>query len=66
MLQLGLVFAVQTILIFGTMAFAAGGIGRLLARRPGAGIWLDRGAGLLFVGLALRLVLDGVAFGPGT
>ena len=42
------------------------GIGRLLARRPGAGIWLDRGAGLLFIGLALRLVLDGVAFGPRT
>ena len=66
MLQLGLVFAIQTILVFGALAFAAGGVGRLLARRPGAGIWLDRGAGLLFIGLALRLVLDGVAFGPRT
>lgn len=66
MLQLGMVFAVQTILVFGTLAFAAGGVGRLLARRPGAGIWLDRGTGLLFIGLALRLVLDGVAFSPRT
>ncbi|MFZ1574418.1 MAG: LysE family translocator [Chromatiaceae bacterium] len=60
MVQLGIVFAAQTILVFGVIAFAAGSLGRLLARRPAAGLWLDRGAGLLFIGLALRLVLDGV------
>ncbi|MCK2089708.1 LysE family translocator [Thauera aromatica] len=58
MAQLGLLFAAQTVLIFGALAFAAGGIGRLLARRPGAGAWLERIAGLLFIGLALRLVVD--------
>ncbi len=66
MVQLGLVFAAQTILVFGAIAYAAGSLGRLLARRPAAALWLDRGAGLLFIGLALRLVLDGVAFGSGT
>ena len=60
MVQLGLVFALQTTLVFGAIALAAGGLGRVLARRPAAGLWLERGAGLLFLGLALRLVLDGV------
>jgi len=56
MLVLGLVFIVQTILIFGAMALAAGRLGRLLARRPRLGPWLDRLCGLLFIGLAVRLV----------
>lgn len=60
MVQLGLVFALQTTLVFGAIALAAGGLGRVLARRPAAGLWLERGAGLLFMGLAFRLVLDGV------
>ncbi len=60
MVQLGLVFALQTTLLFGAVALAAGGLGRVLAHRPAAGLWLERGAGLLFLGLALRLVLDGV------
>jgi threonine/homoserine/homoserine lactone efflux protein len=34
MLVLGLVFIAQTVLIFGSMALAAGSIGGLLARRP--------------------------------
>ncbi len=58
MLILGLVFAAQTVVIFGGMAFAAGSIGRLLARRPRLGPWLDRLCGLLFIGLAARLVSD--------
>jgi hypothetical protein len=36
------------------MALAAGSIGRLLARRPRLGPWLDRLCGVLFIGLALR------------
>lgn len=56
MLALGLVFIAQTIVIFGSMAFAAGAIGRLLARRPNLGPWLDRLCGLLFIGLAVKLV----------
>lgn len=56
MLVLGLIFAAQTVVIFSGMAFAAGSIGRLLARRPTLGPWLDRLCGLLFIGLAVRLV----------
>lgn len=55
MLVLGLVFIAQTILIFGGMALAAGAIGRLLARRPRLGPWLDRLCGALFIGLAVKL-----------
>ncbi len=58
MIALGAVFALQTTLVFGAMAFAAGSIGRALARRPGATAWLDRITGTLFLGLALRLALD--------
>ena len=58
MLVLGLVFAAQTVLIFGAMALAAGHLGRLLARRPGMGPWLDRLCGLLFIGLAAHLAGD--------
>lgn len=59
MVALGAVFAAQTVLVFGAIALAAGSVGRVLARRPAAGAWLDRGAGLIFLGLALRLALDG-------
>ncbi len=58
MLILGLVFAAQTSLIFGTMACAAGSIGHLLARRPSIGPWLDRLCGALFIGLAVRIASD--------
>ena len=58
MLALGLVFIAQTVLIFGSMALAAGSIGGLLARKPCLGPWLDRLCGVLFIGLALRLAVD--------
>ncbi|WP_323001231.1 LysE family translocator [Denitromonas sp.] len=58
MLVLGLVFMAQTVVVFGTVAYLAGSIGRLLKRRPGVAPWLDRIAGMIFLGLALRLVLD--------
>jgi threonine/homoserine/homoserine lactone efflux protein len=32
-------------------------VGAWLARRPRAGLWLDRVAGLVFVGLGVRLVV---------
>lgn len=57
---LGLLFATQTVVIFGTLALAAGRIGTLLARRPRLGPWLDRLCGTLFIGLALRLATDGL------
>jgi len=58
MLILGLVFIAQTAVIFSTMAFAAGAIGRLLARRPRVAPWLDRLCGVLFIGLAAHLASD--------
>lgn len=56
MLALGVVFAAQTVIVFGGLALAAGAIGRQLARRPRLGPWLDRLCGLLFICLAVRLV----------
>lgn len=58
MAVLGLVFFAQTVLIFGAIAFAAGLLGRLLARRTGVGAWLERLTGVVFIGLAARLALD--------
>jgi len=54
---LGLVFTAQAALLFGALGFFAGGIGQWLQRRPRAGLWLDRVAGAIFVGLGLRLIV---------
>lgn len=59
MLVLGAAFAAQTVVVFGTIAFAAGSIGRLLAHRPRLGPWLDRLSGVIFIGLAANLLLGG-------
>ncbi|MBS0357449.1 MAG: LysE family translocator [Proteobacteria bacterium] len=56
MLALGLLFTIQTAIVFSALALAAGAIGRLLARRPRLGPWLDRLCGVLFIGLAARLI----------
>ncbi|TVT52385.1 MAG: LysE family translocator [Azoarcus sp. PHD] len=58
MIALGAVFALQTIFVFGAIAYAAGTLGRVLARHGRASIWLERMAGALFIGLAARLALD--------
>lgn len=58
MIILGVAFAVQTTLIFGTVALAAASIGRILARRGHTGVWLGRVAGIIFIGLAAKLALD--------
>jgi threonine/homoserine/homoserine lactone efflux protein len=55
MLLLGLLFAVQTVVIFGGIGWFAGGIGSRLQRQPRIALWLDRIAAVVFVGLALRL-----------
>src|SRR5690606_22924003 len=57
MVVLRVTFAVQTISVFGAIAFAAGRIGILLAHRPRLGPWLDRLAGGIFLGLAAHLLL---------
>ena len=58
MIALGLAFALQTTVIFGTVALTAASIGRTLAQHGRTGVWLDRVAGIIFIGLAAKLALD--------
>jgi threonine/homoserine/homoserine lactone efflux protein len=53
---LGLVFTAQAVVLFGLLGYFAGAIGAWLNRRPRAGLWLDRVAGGVFVGLGLKMV----------
>lgn len=53
--ELGAVFIVATLLVFGAIAFFSGAFGELLQRSVTARRWLSRIAGLVFIGLALRL-----------
>ena len=39
------------------LGYFAGAIGKWINRNPRAGLWLDRGAGAIFVGLGLRLIV---------
>jgi threonine/homoserine/homoserine lactone efflux protein len=54
--QLGLVFTLQTAIIFAAIGWFAGHVGERLARNPAIGAWLDRVAGGIFVLLGLRLI----------
>lgn len=54
--ELGAVFIVAAMLVFGAIAFFSGAFGELLQRSVTARRWLNRIAGLVFIGLALRLV----------
>jgi threonine/homoserine/homoserine lactone efflux protein len=56
MLQLGLVFTLETVLIFGTIGWFAGSVGERLARNPSLGVWLDRTAGGIFLLLGVKLL----------
>ncbi len=58
MLQLGVIFTLQAAVLFGLLGYFAGAAGQLLQRRPRMGLWLDRLAGTIFVGLGLRLIVD--------
>lgn len=55
---LGLVFTAQAALLFGLLGYFAGAIGQWLNRQPRVGLWLDRVAGAIFVGLGLRLIVS--------
>ena len=55
LMVLGLVFLLATGLVFGAIAYFSGGFGRLLQRSARAQTLLNRAAGLVFLGLALRL-----------
>lgn len=52
---LGVVFMVATLLVFGAIAVFSGAFGTLLLRSPRAQRWLNRAAGVVFLGLAVRL-----------
>ncbi|WEF33727.1 LysE family translocator [Pseudoduganella chitinolytica] len=54
--QLGIVFTLQAAVLFGLLGWFSGAIGMWLQRHPKAGPWLDRGAGVVFIGLGLRLI----------
>ena len=54
--QLGALFTIEPIIVFGAIGWFAGSIGERLARRPAIGAWLDRVAGGIFVVLGLRLL----------
>jgi threonine/homoserine/homoserine lactone efflux protein len=54
--QLGVLFTVVTVIVFGAIGWFAGSVGERLARRPAIGAWLDRVAGGIFVMLGLRLL----------
>ena len=58
MLVLGGLFIVTALLVFGSIAWMAGFIGNWLKQSPGAQVVLNRVAGTIFAGLALRLVLS--------
>lgn len=55
--QLGVLFTLETVLIFGAIGWFAGSLGERLARHPAVGTWLDRVAGGIFVALGLRLLV---------
>ncbi len=57
MAGLGLIFTAQAAVLFGLLGYFAGAIGQWLNRRPRAGVWLDRLAGAVFVGLGLKLIV---------
>ena len=54
--QLGVLFTLQAAVLFGLLGWFSGAIGQWLNRHPGAGPVLDRVAGVVFIGLGLRLI----------
>ncbi len=57
MLELGLIFMLQTVVVFSLFGVCAGAIGGWLKRRPRAGVWLDRLAGITFIAIGIRVAL---------
>lgn len=57
MLALGLSFTAQAAVLFGLLGYFSGAVGAWLERTPGAGKWLDRIAGTVFVGLGIKLIV---------
>ena len=59
LLLLGVVTKLSNFAILSTVALGAGTFGRWLARRPALIAWQERFAGVVMVGLGLRLALSG-------
>ncbi|MFT0849282.1 LysE family translocator [Achromobacter sp. F4_2707] len=57
MLLLGGLFIVATLWVFGAIALFSGAIGERLKKSARAQIWLNRCAGVVFLGLAARLLV---------
>ena len=57
-LMLGVTFTVQSVVIFGLLGYFSGAVGQWLNRHAQAGLWLDRLAGTLFIGLGVRLLVS--------
>ena len=55
--QLGALFTLVAVIVFGAIGWFAGSIGKRIARRPAIGAWLDRVAGGIFLALGLRLLV---------
>ena len=53
---MGITFTVQSMLIFGLLGYFSGSVGQWLNHHARTGLWLDRLAGIIFVGLGLRLM----------
>lgn len=56
-LVLGVVFMLATFVVFGSIACLSGGFGAVLLRSERASLLLNRVAGLVFLGLAVRLAM---------
>jgi threonine/homoserine/homoserine lactone efflux protein len=57
MLLLGVIFIISAILVFGAIALAAGTLGEWLKRSESVQKYMNRAAGVIFLGLAARLLL---------
>ncbi|HEV3425252.1 MAG TPA: LysE family translocator [Paraburkholderia sp.] len=57
MLELGVLFMLQTVVVFSLFGVCAGMIGGWLKRRPRLGVWLDRLAGATFIAIGIRVAL---------
>lgn len=58
MLALGVTFTLQAAILFGLLGYFAGAVGAWLERKPGAGKWLDRLAGTVFIALGVKLIVS--------
>ncbi len=56
MLMLGILFMLAALLVFSAVAVFSGAVGERLRRSPRIRVWLDRIAGMIFLGLALKLL----------